>query len=249
MKNALLSLATIAACIFCLMPKAALAGVIVQYDSAGDAQHLSLVGTTDTSLVALADAMTSIDGNGTILAGLHSSQTQVQGPLGTGNDLHFRFGGNGTAISYALTPANVAGGYWIGTSFTAAQALTLDELSFDLFVNSQSGSLYSARDVGLFASVDGGATFTQFGALATGGNGNRDITTFTDSLSVASGQTVDLRLLFTDKTSLATNLQASTRVGNIQISATAAPAVVPEPSSAVVVLGIAGVGFLSRRRK
>jgi len=245
MKKSIFTISSLAAATIGFTSVSATAAVMLSYDSAGSATQLQIVGTTDTALVSAADAFTSIDGNGTIEAGLHGSQTQVQGPNGTGNDMHFRFGGNGTAISYSLTAANALTGFWVGTNFTAAQNITLDELSFDLFANSQNGSLYSARDVGLFASLDGGTSFTQFGALdLTSSTGNQNTSTFTDTLAVASGQEVQLRLLFTDKTSLASNLQASTRVGNLVISGTA----VPEPSSTAL-LGLGGLALILRRRK
>lgn len=248
MKKTLIPMACLVAVALTLSSQSASAGIILQYDSTGDASNqLSVIASeTDNSLVSAADSLTSIDGNGTILAGPHPSQTNVAGAFATANDLHFRMGGNSSTLSYTLAPANVGTGSWVGTSFTAAQNMTLDEFSFHLFVNSQSGSLFAARDVGLFASLDSGATFTQFGALRNGTNtGNQGIVTFTDTLAIGSGQTADLRLLFTDKTSSANNLQASTRVGDIMISGVVA---VPEPSS-FALLGLAGLGFTRRRRK
>ncbi|MDB4419248.1 PEP-CTERM sorting domain-containing protein, partial [bacterium] len=246
MKKTIIPMTCLAAGFFSMSVFFASAAVMIRYDSTtGNTTDLVIVGTTDNSLVSSADATTSIDANGTIKAGPHASQTNVQGPSGTGRDLHFRFGGNSTAISYALTPANALTGSWLGVSITAAQDISLDEFSFHLFANSQSGSLYAARDVGLFASLDSGTSFTQFGALdeTATGNGNQGTITFTDTLAISSGQEVELRLLFSDKTSLATNLQSSTRIGDIAISGTA----VPEPSA--VALGLAGFGFLLRRRR
>lgn len=229
---------------FALTLTAANAAVILRYDSTtSSATQLSVVGTTDASLVSAADTTTSIDGT-TVEAGPHPSQTNVQGTLGNQTDLNFRFGGDNSTISYALTPANALTGFWIGTSFTAAQDMQLDQLTFLLFVNSQNGTLFAARDVGLFASTDGGTSFSQFGDLRNGTNtGNQGVVTFNDTLAIASGGTVELRLLFSDKTSSANNLQASTRVGDIIISGSA----VPEPSTAL--LGALGALMLIRRRR
>ncbi|MGE9270557.1 MAG: PEP-CTERM sorting domain-containing protein [Verrucomicrobiales bacterium] len=221
------------------------AAVVLRYDSStSDSSQLSIVGTTDAAFISAADAATSID-NVTVASGYHGTQTQVQGDLGTEPDLTFRFGGNGSTISYALTPENALTGSWIGTSFTAAQDLIFDQLSFNLFVNSQNGSTYAARDVGLFASLDGGSSFIQFGDLMTGatGNGNQGVITFSDSLFIGSGEEVELRLLFTDKTNPSSNLQSSTRIGDVQISAS-----VPEPSS-IVLFGLGGAFALIQRKR
>ena len=138
---------------------------------------------------------------------------------------------------------HVAAGPYVSFNYTAATDQTLDEFSFHLFVNSNNASSYAARDVGLFVSV-GGSAYAQFGALdLNGGRGNLGTVNFVDSLPVAVGEVVDIRLGFTDRTRMQNDLQAATRIGDVQIFASP----VPEPSSAFL-LGLAGMAFLLRRR-
>lgn len=96
---------------------------------------------------------------------------------------------------------------------------------------------------GAFVGV--GGTFSQFGATddSPTGNGVQGTVNFADSYTVSSGQTVDVRLAFTDKTSIVSNLQAATRVGSFSVSAE----VIPEPS--VALLGGLGLLTLLRRRR
>jgi len=171
---------------------------------------------------------------------------------GTGDDISFNLGGSGSAFSSAanpLTVGNVSSNPYIGLNFTAAQDITLDSLTFNLSVNSGGGG-YAARDVGLFVSLDSGA-FTQFGDIIdNSGAGNQGVQTFTESnFTVTSGQAVELRLLFTDKTNSSagnSNIQGGTRVGNIEIFGTAAA--IPEPSSTAL-LGLGALGLLVRRKR
>lgn len=216
------------------------AAVILFYDSNGDAgnQLSEITSETDSAFVTSAATTTSV-GSDTFVMGPHSSQTQTV-TLGSGNDLHFRFGA-GTVSTTATVSLDE--GRWIGFSFVAAQALEIDQISFNLFNNSANSTTYSARDVGAFVGISG--VFTQFDVTddSPTSNGNQGTVTFSDSYTVASGQTVEVRLAFTDKTNTASNLQASTRIGSFNVSAVA----VPEPTAAL--LGCLGLLTLLRRRR
>lgn len=235
-----LSFAPFAALCVAGIATSANAGVVVFYDSNGAANNqLSVISSlTDSAFVTSPSATTSV-GSDTEVAGPHGSQS-VTVTQGTGNDLHFRFGAGtvSTTVGVSLTE-----GRWIGFSFVAAQTMELTDVSFNLFNNSANASTYSARDVGAFVGVDG--TFTQFGLTddSPTGNGNQGTKSFTDSYTVSSGQTVEVRLAFTDKTNTASNLQAATRVGSFSVSAVA----IPEPT--VALLGGLGLLTLLRRRR
>jgi len=227
------------------------AAVVLQYDSllpasGGSNTALSIVGTTDISLVSAPSANNSL-GSNAVMAAVHGSQTNVQGAFGDQNDLLFRFGSSagGNGVLSGTVANSLAIGAYIEFSFSAAADLTLDQFSFHLFNNSNNGANYSARDVGLFVDVDGGG-FNQFGALdeTATGNGNQGTITFSDSVSAESGDVVTYRLAFTDRTRTNNDLQAATRIGDVQISATA----VPEPSSTFL-LGLGGLTLILRRRK
>jgi len=228
------------------------AGLVLAYDSllpgsGGSNTSLSRIDSvTDTSLVASSVANNVLGGRAT-MAAVHNSQTNVQGANGDQNDLIFRFGssagGNGT-LGGALTPGHAAAGARIDFRYTAATTQTLEDFSFNLFNNSNNGSSYGARDAGLFVQVAGGG-FTQFGSLFTSatGNGNQGQVSFMDSFLVSTGELVEFRLAFTDRTRTNNDLQAGTRIGNVLISATA----IPEPSSFAMFAALGLFGFRRRR--
>ncbi|MGJ8651113.1 MAG: sialate O-acetylesterase [Opitutaceae bacterium] len=195
---------------------------ILYYDSnsdVGSTVALERIDTeTDGAFVASSDATTSV-GSGVAAIGAHGSQTHTV-TLGTGNDLMFRFG---TGAYSDDLPTALADGKWLGASFVAAQDLNLDELTFLLYNNSGSASSYAARDVGLYVRIGTVGGFTQFGDIddSATGNGIQGTITFADKFTVLSGQTVQLRLAFTDRTRTNADAQAATRIGSIDISATA----------------------------
>ncbi len=97
-------------------------------------------------------------------------------------------------------------------------------LSFKLYNNSNSGSSYSARDVAMFVRIGTTGAFTQFG------NHGRCPPSGTESCAPSAspavstslvGQTVEIRLAFTDRTRTNQDAQGATRVGSIDISAVA----------------------------
>lgn len=246
-----LKLLAAASCVALAVP-AADAGVILMYDSllpssGGSSTELSRINSqTDNAFVA-SSAATSTVGNKGVMAGIHGTQSNVQGAFGDQNDMMYRFGSSSTVagddiLSGALTAGHAASGPRLDFSYTAAQDQTLTTFTFRLFNNSNNASSYGARDVGLFVSVGGGA-YTQFGDLFTSAtnNGNQGIVAFSDSFAVGNGELVDFRLAFTDRTRTNNDLQAATRIGDVQISA------VPEPSAAL--LGAFGVLALLRRRR
>lgn len=194
------------------------AGTILYYDSNSGTALERIASETDASFVASSDATTSL-GTGVTFVSAHGSQATTV-TLGTGNDLMFRFGTGAYADDTATALADQK---WLGTSFVAAQDLNLEELTFKLYNNSNSGSSYSARDVGLYVRIGTVGGFTQFGAIddSATGNGDQGTITFTDTFTVLSGQTVQLRLAFTDRTRTNEDAQAATRIGSIDISAAA----------------------------
>lgn len=203
------------------------ADTILYYDSVsgGTADALDrLDGQTDGNLVASSSATTTLGSNAVFYAE-HGSQYRVKG-LGDGLDKQFRFGssagGSGT-MSGTLRVAHMANGPYIEVSFTAAQDMVLDELSFKLYNNSNNGSNYGARDAGLFVKVSSDE-FSQFGELFTSptSNGNQGTVTFSDTREVAAGDLVVLRIAFTDRTRPNNDGQAATRIGAINISGSAA---------------------------
>ncbi|MDF7825501.1 hypothetical protein P4B35_15850 [Pontiellaceae bacterium B12227] len=208
------------------------AGVILSYDSllpssGGSATALSRINSqTDSELVSSSGANNTF-GNKAIMAGIHGSQNNVDG-LGDQNDLVFRFGstppGDGI-LSGPLTAGHAASGPRIDFTYTAAKDQTLTDFSMKFFNNSNNASSYGARDAGLFVSV-AGAAYIQFGSLFTSatGNGNHGTVTFSDSVSVGSGDVVNFRLTLTDRTRTNNDPQAGTRIGDVNISAIAEPA-------------------------
>lgn len=195
---------------------------ILYYDSnsvnTNDVDLERIASQTDVAFVASSDATTSV-GSGVAALGAPNTQINIV-TLGTGNDLMFRFG---TGAYSDDLPAALADGKWLGMSFVAAQDLNLEELTFLLYNNSNNASSYSARDVALYVRIGTVGGFTQFGAIddSATGNGNQGTITFTDKFTVLSGQTVQLRLAFTDRTRGTNDLQAATRIGSIEISGTA----------------------------
>ena len=154
------------------------------------------------------------------------------------NDLAFSFGN-----SALLNNSSTVNSPYIAANFVVAQDLNLTEFSLNTDPNN-GDTVSGARDVALFVSIDGG-TFTQFGSAINNGNNNLTTNIFTDSVSVLSGQQVEFRATFSDRTGFqVSNLQSFTRVGDLRISAEA----VPEPSSAAL-LGLGGLALIMRRRK
>ncbi|MGJ8695565.1 MAG: Ig-like domain-containing protein [Verrucomicrobiaceae bacterium] len=192
------------------------ANTILFYDSDG-ANNLSRIASqTDAAFVTSSDATTSL-GTAASYHSTHASQSHTV-TLGSQNDLQFNFG---TGIVNGTARESFDNGIWLGTSFVAAQHLALDEISFNLYNNSNSGSSYSARDVAAFVSIGTSGIFTQFGTThdTTTGNGNQGTITFTDSFSAFLGQTVHIRLAFTARTRPNQDGQGATRVGSLNISA------------------------------
>ncbi|MEP2776703.1 MAG: PEP-CTERM sorting domain-containing protein [Luteolibacter sp.] len=218
------------------------AATILYYDSETTSSHLTRIESqTDAAFVSSSTSTTSVGSAVTVGAAQATAKTTVT--LGAGTDKQYWFG---TSAFTGSAEAALADGRWLGMEFVAAQTLSLDLVTFKLFNNSANGSSYAARDVGLFVRIGNTGAFTQFGAIddSATSNGNQGLITFTDDFTVASGETVQLRLAFTDKTLVSnTNLQGATRVGSLNIEGTA----VPEPSTAL--LGAIGALALLRRRR
>ncbi|MGJ8658193.1 MAG: PEP-CTERM sorting domain-containing protein [Akkermansiaceae bacterium] len=266
MKKSLHTISSLTALTLGLTSVSANAVLVLTYDSnttgvttAADTIQLEAIDnatTSPNSAFVTGESSTTFTSTGTVARNSNNQQIVSDRPetgtatAGIGDDISFNFGGSGNAYdatTNALTVANINSNPYLGMSFTSVQDMTLDSLSFNLSVNSGGGG-YAARDVGLFVSLDSGV-FTQFGDLVNNtGTGNQGIQTFTQAgYNIASGQTVELRLLFTDKTNSSAandNIQGGTRVGNIEIFASP----VPEPSS-VALLGLGGLALIMRRRK
>ena len=204
------------------------AGTILYYDSVsgGTANALDRLDLqTDSNFVSSSSATTSL-GSNAVFSAEHASQTTVQG-LGDGLDKQFRFGsssGGSGAMAGNLSVPHMANGPYIEMSFTAAQDLILNELSFKLFNNSNNASSYGARDAGLFVKV-AGDDFVQFGESFTSptNNGDQGTVTFNGYTEAAEGDLVVLRIAFTDRTRTNNDNQAATRIGAINISASEGP--------------------------
>ncbi|MEN8662286.1 MAG: PEP-CTERM sorting domain-containing protein, partial [Lentimonas sp.] len=227
------------------------AAVILAYDSllvssGGSADALSRINSVTDSAFVTSSQQFNTFGSKAVLASI-STQTNVQGDNGDQGDMFFRFGSNtgGSGIlSGALNAGHAASGPRIDFSYTAAQAQSLDEFSFHHFVNSNNASSTAARDVGLFVQVAGGG-YTQFGNLyLTSARGNLGTVSFSGNLAIASGDLVEFRLAFTDRTRTNNDLQAATRIGDVQIFAT-----VPEPGAYALVGGLLALTAVALRRR
>ncbi|MGJ8643647.1 MAG: Ig-like domain-containing protein [Luteolibacter sp.] len=202
------------------------AGTILYYDSVSGRTSNALDrldSQTDADFVTSSSATTSL-GSNAVFSAEHASQTVVQG-LGDGLDKQFRFGsssGGAGTMAGPLSVAHMANGPYIEMSFTAAQDLILNELSFNLYNNSANASIYGARDAALFVKVSSD-NFSQFGESFTSptNNGNQGTVNFSDTREVAKGDLVVLRIAFTDRTRSQNDNQAATRIGAINISASA----------------------------
>ncbi|MDC0497393.1 hypothetical protein OAN72_00300, partial [bacterium] len=197
------------------------AATILYYDSNSGGSTVGLDridAETNSAFVDSSDASTSLGPNA-VYATINPSQS-FTATKGNEGDMMFRFG---TSAYSDELPTALAAGKWIGVSFVAAQNFNLEQLTFKLYNNSNNASSYSARDVGLYARIGTAGEFTQFGAIddSATGNGNQGTVTFSDIFTVLSGQTVQLRLAFTDRTRTNNDNQAATRIGSIDISATA----------------------------
>jgi len=126
-------------------------------------------------------------------AGAQRNTTTIA-PAGNG-DVLFNINPNGGLSG--TTADSLAGGNFIFFTFDAAQALDLTELSAVSDPNNGSGN-NGARTAGAFVSVNGGA-FTQFGSDNALNNNSTRTNTFTDTVSVDSGDTVEVRLAFTNE--------------------------------------------------
>ncbi|MGJ8654489.1 MAG: PEP-CTERM sorting domain-containing protein [Opitutaceae bacterium] len=236
------------------------AAVILQYDSVapsstfgaftyGSNTELSEIQqNTDNAFVTAANDTSAVGPKG-IMAAVHGSQTNVQGAFGNQNDLMYRFGSSSTTagngvLGGTMSAGHIASGPYITFTYTAAQDQNLEEFSFHLFNNSGGGSSYGARDVGLTVSVDGGA-HALFGTPDTSatGNGNQGTIVFSDSVLVGAGDVVIMRLGFTDRTRTNNDLQAATRIGDVQISA------VPEPGTFALLSGLFALSSVALRRR
>lgn len=157
-KKILLILTGLAAVsLFLIWSLPANAGTILYYDSVsgGTVNGLDrLDSETDSAYVASSSATTSL-GSNAVFTTEHASQTKVQG-LGDGLDKLFRFGssaGGSGSMAGTMRVAHMANGPYIEVSFTAAQDMIINELSFKLWNNSLNGSSYGARDAGAFIKV------------------------------------------------------------------------------------------------
>ena len=208
-----------------LMAGISSAAPILFYDSNLGATQLERIDTeTDSSFVASSDASTSIGSNTTSLGENTTNNPIFTATLGTGKDMQYRFGGDNEVLSATGTPlvdSAESAGNWVGLSFTAAQDQVLNEVSFQLYVNSANANAWSARDAGLFVRIGNSGSFTQFGqAFDSTSTADQGVVTFNDGFPVASGDEVQLRLAFTDKTNVTGGAQTrATRVGSLQISA------------------------------
>lgn len=236
------------------------AAVILRYDSVapsstfdsftyGSNTELSEIQQETDSAFVTSAADTSAVGPKGVMAAVHNTQTNVKGPYGNQNDMLYRFGnstttpGNGV-LGGPMSAAHIASGPYITFTYTAAQDQTLEEFSFHLFNNSGNADSYGARDVGLTVSVDGGSHLL-FGTpdISATGNGNQGTIVFTDNLAIESGKVVIMRLGFTDRTRGNNDLQAATRIGDVEISA------VPEPGAFALLGGLFALTWVALRRR
>lgn len=217
-------------------------------DSEFVSNPLSFIGNDGTTVQGVGSVATFSDGivpttattvNGG--AGTQSVTTTQPSPAG---DVAFNINPLGGLTG--TTADSLAGGNFIFFTFDAAQALELTELSALSDPNNGSGR-NGARTAGAFVSVNGGS-FTQFGSDNAVNNNALRTNTFTDTLSVASGDSVEVRLAFTNEL-FTGGFQAATRIGSISVSATAITTSIPEPGSlSLFALGALGLCGTRRRR-
>ena len=245
------------------------ADIILQFDSTGDTPQdnggvgalsalnvdtafvsnpLSFIGSDGTTVQGVGSVATFSDGivpdtattvNGG--AGTQSNTTSQPSPAG---DVAFNINPNG--LLDGTTAESLAGGNFIFFTFDAAQAFDLTEIS--AISDPNNGAVgFGARTAGAFVSVNDG-TFTQFGSDFAQNNNAPRTNVFTDTLSVASGDSVEVRLAFTNE-NLAAGFQQATRVGSISVSADAITTAIPEPGSlSLLALGALGLCGTRRRR-
>jgi len=215
-------------------------GSVDGLDPTGDTLDL-ITSETDITLVSSANTTISVGGGVQNVYTIGNGQNNTTN-LGGGDDVLFLFGAVDSSLTSPITTTTVADtGEWIGTTYVAAADQEITEVSFDIFVNNFNGN--AARDSGAFFSVNG-AGFTQFGNLIdNNGTGNIGDQTFTDTLLISAGDTVELRIGFSDASTTGGPAARHTRIGSLQISAEA----VPEPSTAA--LGLLGLSLIIGRRR
>lgn len=258
-----IQLLLICAAIFAFSTTAS-ADIVLQYDSIGEfggnsgegqlgtynvdsafvSNPLSFIGSDGTTVQGVGSVASfpgAVPANATTVSGGAGAQrnTTTIAPAGNG-DVLFNINPNGGLSG--TTADSLAGGNFIFFTFDAAQALDLTELSAVSDPNNGSGN-NGARTAGAFVSVNGGA-FTQFGSDNALNNNSTRTNTFTDTVSVDSGDTVEVRLAFTNEAG-GGGFQAATRIGSITVNAVAA---VPEPSS-LTLIGVMTLGFCGFRRR
>lgn len=213
-------------------------------DSAFVSNPLSFIGSDGTTVQGVGSVASfagATPADATTVNGGAGSQTNTTtiAPAGFG-DVVFEINPNGGLTG--TTAQSLAGGNFIFFTFDAAQALDLTEISAISDPNNGSGR-FGARTAGAFVSVNGG-TFAQFGSDNAVNNNSTRTNTFTDSVSVASGDSVEVRLAFTNEL-FTSGFQAATRIGSISVNGVAA---VPEPSS-FALIGLMALGFCGVRRR
>jgi len=216
-------------------------------DSAFVSNPLSFIGNDGTTVQGVGSVATFSSGivptTATTVNGGATTQSNTTS-VGTGGDVAFNINPIGGLTG--TTTDSLNGGNFIFFTFDAAQALELTELSA-LSDPNNGGPRFGARTAGAFVSVNGGA-FEQFGGDFTLNNTAPRTNVFTDTLSVASGDSVEVRLAFTNETEPG-GFQAATRIGSISVNATAITATVPEPGSlSLFALGALGLCGTRRRR-
>ncbi|MEP2776702.1 MAG: PEP-CTERM sorting domain-containing protein [Luteolibacter sp.] len=213
-------------------------------DSAFVSSLLSYIGTDDVGaniqgIGSVADyGGDPTPANATTMNGGAATQTAVT-TVGSGGDVAFEMNPNGDLTG--TTADSLAGGNFIFFTFTAVQAFDMTQISAISDPNNGTNR-HGAYTAGAFVSVNGG-TFNQFGSDFSVANNGVRTNLFTDTLSLAAADTVEVRLAFTDE-QFSSGFQAATRVGSISLIGEA----IPEPSSTAL-LGLGGLALILRRRK
>jgi len=186
---------------------------VLRYDSVSNGNG------TSTLQVLGEDTQVSVGGN-TTDAGQQASLDRTV-TFGSGTDKLFRFGAETETLTGSLEDAAQDDGEWIGASFTAAQNLSLDSFSFEMFVASANASSWAARDASLFLRIGNTGAFTQFGSVHQGVVGDNGTVIFEDLFFADAGEEVQWRLAFSDRTNVQTGLPAtlSTQIGTIRFNA------------------------------